>query len=121
MDYNLIIGIAIGIIGFIFVIYLIKRISKSFKINPLLGLVGIYLLFQFSSLEGSQYLPESWSSKGIDTPYQIEGTLGFFLNLDQPKMSLIEVAWAVFFIFLILQFIGVFLFNKSFWGGSRSR
>lgn len=113
MNYNILYGLAAGIILYLIVSILIKIVLKSFKLNPLFGLAGIYILFFVLGDKIGDLAPESWNIKNIETPYQIEGSLGFLLNLDEPSMSILEVTYSVFIICLILQFIGVFLFKRK--------
>jgi len=113
MNYNILFGIAAGIILYLIVSLLLKLVHKSMKVNPLIGLAGIYVLFYVLGDKIGGLTPESWNIKNIETPYQMEGTLGFFLNLDEPTMSTLDIAYSVFIICLILQFIGVFLFKRK--------
>ena len=113
MNYNILYGMAAGIILFLIVLILLKIVLKSFKLNPLIGLAGIYILFFVLGDTIETLAPESWSIKNIEAPYQIKGTLGFLLNLDEPSMSILDVTYSVFIICLILQFIGVFLFKRK--------
>ncbi len=109
------IGVLVGICIFAIYVVALKMLFKAFKINPLLHLVAMYLLVDLSKGIITIF-PESWTVKQIDTPVKIEGTVGFLLRLNNPQMSIYDVAMSVLFFCFCLLFIykvGVKRYLKS--------
>jgi len=106
-------SIASGIIVFAGFLWLIKVLFKAHTFNPLLGLCGIYFCFHFLSDKLFSVLPKSWKVKQINNLMEFDGTLGFMLHLNEPKMSAFDSASATFKLCLIGYFIYTFTSKKS--------
>ncbi len=109
-------GITSGIVVFVGFLWLIKVLFKAHTFNPLLGLGGIYFCFHFLSDKLSSVLPQSWKVKQIDNLYELDGSLGLLLHLNQPKLSAYELASTTFRLCLIGYFIYAFTIKRGSWG-----
>lgn len=102
-----IIGIFLGTFIFLLYLALYFLLNKAYKINPLLHLGGIYLMIEILDKGVYSIIPENWTIAQIDTPFQMDGTIGFFLRSTEPKMSVYDMAMAV----LIIYFLFFFIYN----------
>lgn len=116
MNLLLLCGIAIGFLLFLALLWFEKKLMKAFEINPLLELGLLYLGFHLLPDLANDFLPASWSIKQIDTPFQLEGSLGFLLRLNKPTMSVVDVAFAVFILCILIRFVYVIGGKKAMWG-----
>lgn len=112
----LISGIVTGILLFLVLLWVEKKLMKAFEINPLLELGLLYLGFHLLPDLANDFLPASWSIKQIDTPFQLMGSLGFILRLNKPTMSMVDVAFAVFLLCILIRFVYVIGGKKTMWG-----
>lgn len=103
----ILIGILIGM--FIFALYmaLYAILNKAYKINPLLHLGGFYIMVEFLDKAVLKAIPESYKTKQIATPFQLDGPIRFIFRLNQPKMSVYDIAITV----LITCFFLFFIYN----------
>ncbi len=101
------IGILIGL--FIFALYmtLYAVLNKVYKINPLLHLGSFYIMVEVLDKAILNAIPESYKTKQIETPFQLDGPIGFIFRLNQPKMSVYDIAMTV----LITCFFLFFIYN----------
>lgn len=107
--------VGVGIFAFILLLWILKIVFKVQQINPLLGLGGIYVFFYFLAEKLSNSVPDSWKVKQINNLWELDGSLGFLLRLNQPKLSAYELASTTFRLCLIGYFIYVFAFKKGSW------
>ena len=112
-------GIVTGLLLFVALLWVEKKLMKAFQINPLLELGLIYVAFYWLPDLVNKFLPPLWKEETIDTPIQLIGTLGFILRLNKPQMSVVDVAFSVFIICIIGRFIYVMGGKKSMWGRMR--
>jgi Ca2+/Na+ antiporter len=103
----ILIGILIGM--FIFALYmaLYAILNKAYKINPLLHLGGFYIMVEVLDKAILKAIPESYKTKQIEAPFQLDGPIGFIFRLNQPKMSVYDIAMTV----LITCFFLFFIYN----------
>ena len=103
----ILIGILIG--TFIFALYmaLYAILNKAYKINPLLHLGGFYIMVEVLDKAILKAIPESYKTKQIEAPFQLDGPIGFIFRLNQPKMSVYDIAMTV----LITCFFLFFIYN----------
>ncbi|MCR9263779.1 MAG: hypothetical protein NXH86_06450 [Flavobacteriaceae bacterium] len=113
---NLLLGIIVGVLLFALFLWINRKLIELYRLNPLLGLGGIYFAFYMVTEKAHQHLPQFLTTKQIDTPFQLQGTLGFFFHLKEPKMSLLELILCVFYMCLVGYFIYAFGIKKSKWG-----
>ncbi|MEM9078569.1 MAG: hypothetical protein AAGC43_16120 [Bacteroidota bacterium] len=105
-------GIGVGVIGCIASILIAKLAFKRLHKISNVALVVIYMSFYILTGLLFNSVPESWSTKKINNPYQSKGFMASLLHLNQPKLSLIEVASMVFWLCLSGYFVYV-LSNKE--------
>jgi len=116
MNLLLLYGIGMGLLLFVALLWVEKQLMKAFEINPLLELGLLYLAFYWVPDLANKFLPESWKMAQIDTPFQLEGSLGFILRLNKPQMSVVDIAFSVFLVCIIGRFIYVMAGKKELWG-----
>jgi hypothetical protein len=116
MNLLLLYGIGMGLLLFVALLWFEKKLVKAFEINPLLELGLIYLAFYWLPDLANGFLPESWKMAQIDTPFQLEGPLGFLLRLNKPQMSVVELGFSVFLACIVGRFIYVMTSKKALWG-----
>ncbi len=102
-----IIGIILGVSIFLTYIALYIILNRAYKIHPLIHLGGFYFLFTAIENALPNIIPEAWKIKQINTPLQMDGSIGFFFRLNQPKMSVYEIGMAV----LLVCFTCYFIYN----------
>lgn len=100
-------SIVLGIIGFVIFLLTIHLINKAYEVNTLLGLGILYLAFDFLNEKIADFLPESWMIKQIKNEFVLDNGLGFFLHLDQPKLS----AYNLTITTLRLCIVGYFIYG----------
>jgi len=118
MNLLLLYGMGMGLLLFVALLWVEKQLMKAFEINPLLELGLLYLAFYWLPDLANGFLPESWKMTQIDTPLQLEGSLGFILRLNKPQMSVVDLAFSIFLLCIIGRFIYVMVGKKSLWGGT---
>lgn len=111
-----ILGIATGLLLFVAILWVEKKLTKAFKLNPLLHLGLLYLVFYWVPDFANDLLPPLWKTEQIDTPIQLEGSLGFILRLNKPQMSVVDLAFCVFLVCLIGRFVYAFTAKNSILG-----
>ena len=118
---DLLLGIIAGALLFALFLWINRKLTQLYRLNPLLGLGGIYFTFYMVTKKAHQHLPQFLTTKQIDTPFQLQGTLGFFFHLKEPKMSLLDLILCVFYMCLVGYLIYIFGFKKSKWGPPNKR
>jgi len=101
------IGILIGLFLFALYMTLYAVLNKVYKINPLLHLGSFYIMVEVLDKAILKAIPESYKTKQIETPFQLDGPIGFIFRLNQPKMSIYDIAMTV----LITCFFLFFIYN----------
>ncbi|MCK0161377.1 hypothetical protein [Allomuricauda sp. F6463D] len=71
----------------------------------MLHLGGFYIIVEVLDKAVFRIIPENWTIAQIDTPFQLDGTIGFFLRSTEPKMSVYDMAMAVLLIYFFFFFI----------------
>ncbi|MFD2099970.1 hypothetical protein [Flagellimonas iocasae] len=109
-------GIATGLLLFAAILWVEKKLMNAFKLNPLLHLGLLYLIFYWAPDFANDLLPPLWKSEQIESPFQLDGTLGSILRLNKPQMSVVDLAFCVFLVCLIGRFIYTLTAKKYLWG-----
>ncbi len=112
----IILGVATGLLLFVALLWVEKKLMKAFEINPLLELGMIYLAFYWLPDLAYKFLPPFWKTEQVTNHFQLEGTLGFMLRLNKPHMSVVDLAFSVFLVCIIGRFVYVFTAKKTLWG-----
>ncbi len=69
---------------------------------------GVYVVFHFFVDKLTAAIPQSWQVEQFENFLQIEGSLGFVLRLNQPKMSAYDITTATFGLCIIGYFVYAF-------------
>ena len=105
-------GVLLGTLFFALFILGCKLVNAANKTNPLLGIGAIYLIFHFASDKLVALLPESWIAKEIHNIMLSEGSLAVILHLDQPRLSIYDIAILTMRLCILGYFIYIFTLKK---------
>nr|WP_299072088.1 hypothetical protein [uncultured Allomuricauda sp.] len=108
-------SIVLGIIAFAVFFLILHLIDKAYEVNTLLGLGILYLVFNFLNEKIADFLPKSWTIKQIKNEFVLDNGLGFFLHLNQPKLSAYELTITTLRLCIVGYFIYGFGFKEVSW------
>lgn len=103
-----------GAIAFLILLRAHKVLFKLFEIPPLLNFIGAYAFYNVFAEKLSTSVPETWQAKQFINLVHLEGSLGFVLHLDEPKMSAFDLTSATFGLLIIGYLVYVFAIKNLF-------